>query len=66
MVSQPGHGSVTVFSNGSFLFTPGANAVATTSFTFAAVDNNNAYSNIGIVTIGITAGEQCRAGVGTP
>ena len=51
-VSDPSHGSVTLNSNGSFLYTPTAGYVGADSFTYKAYDNSEGYSNV--VTVSIT------------
>jgi VCBS repeat-containing protein len=50
LVSNPAHGTLTLNSNGAFVYTPNANFNGTDSFTYRAFDGV-AYSNLATVTI---------------
>ncbi|HCT63651.1 MAG TPA: hypothetical protein DIC19_06080 [Erysipelotrichaceae bacterium] len=53
-LTDPAKGTVTLAADGSFTYTPNANANGSDSFTYQAFDGT-AYSNIAIVNINITA-----------
>lgn len=50
--SNPGHGSLTFHSDGSFVYTPNTNFAGTDSFTYEDYDGQ-AYSNVATVTINV-------------
>ena len=54
LVSGPSHGSLTLNSNGSFVYTPLANYIGNDSFTYQANDGATG-SNIATVTIAVTS-----------
>ena len=54
LVSNPSHCTVTLNSNGSFIYSPSASYTGTDSFTYQASDGQ-ADSNIATVTISVTA-----------
>jgi serine-aspartate repeat-containing protein C/D/E len=58
----PQHGNVTVYSNGTVLYTPDPGYTGNDSFEYTIKDNENATSNTATVNITITAGELCISG----
>jgi ELWxxDGT repeat protein len=55
VASQPMHGSVSVTSSGSILYTPMAAFSGTDSFTYSVKDTQGAISNVATVTVTVTA-----------
>ena len=51
LVSNPSHGTLTLNSNGSFLYTPAANYFGPDSFTYKA---NDGQANSGVATVSLT------------
>jgi hypothetical protein len=54
-VSAPSYGTVTLFSNGSFVYVPNPNFNGTDSFTYRVVDANGTYSATATITVGVGA-----------
>ena len=55
LVSGPAHGTLTLYSNGSFTYTPAANYNGPDSFTYKANDGQADSNNIATVSITVTA-----------
>lgn len=54
LLSQPTHGTITQNANGSFVYTPALNYNGPDSYTYQAVDNRGAVSNVATVNITVT------------
>ncbi len=55
LIASPGHGTVTLNADGSFIYTPTTGYSGTDTFTYQAVDTTFIQSNVGIVTLNISA-----------
>lgn len=61
LVAGPTRGQLTLNANGSFWYTPDTAATGTDEFTYQAVDEHDAISNIATVTIDINAAPVCSS-----
>jgi ELWxxDGT repeat protein len=65
IVSQPAHGTASVTSSGSIVYTPTAGYSGSDSFTYSEKDNQGAASNAATVTIAVSASSAPSTGGGS-